>query len=142
MLSKMKDKIKAWLKSYQRDRYWLGDQLDVDKKTVDNWLSSPKEIPLSKLKLIERLMADDEAAEAQRRQQLQPTAQVFSVEVDLITFRSYSRVALAELLTLEDWVIHALNQAAATHFNGPTLSPILPMTLSEDSPTYGEKKGE
>lgn len=107
-----KDEIKDWLKQQRHDRDWLGEQVGASKKTVDNWLSSEKTIPLGKLRLIERLMQEDEAAEAARRQKLTPTAQVFSLEVDLPTFRSYSAASLASNLTLEQWAIAELNAAA------------------------------
>lgn len=108
----MKEQIKQWLKKNNRTREWLGSQVGVSKKAVDNWLSSPKAIPLGKLNLIQRLIQDDEVAEAARRQQFTPTAQVFSVEVDLPTFRAYSSAALAAGLTLEQWTIDELNAAA------------------------------
>lgn len=107
-----KDDIKAWLKAHNRTRDWLASQLFVQKKTVDNWLSSPKAIPDDKLALIARLMADDEATEARRRQQLDPVAQVFSIEVDLPTFRAYSQAAKVHHLTIEEWAIAELNAAA------------------------------
>ncbi len=108
----MKDKIKAWLKAQNHTREWLGEQVGVSPKTIDNWLSSPREIPIGKQKLIERLIADDEAADAQRRLQLLPTNQLFSLEVDLPTFRAYSAAALADDKTLEQWAIAELNAAA------------------------------
>ena len=109
----MKKEIKAWLRASGRDREWLGGQLGVAKKTVDNWLSSPKEIPTGKLTLIQRLMQDDAAAEARRSLALLPQSQIFSLEVDLPTYRAYSAAALADQRTLEQWAIHELNQAAA-----------------------------
>lgn len=108
----VKEQIKAWLKATNRTRAWLGEQVGVSKKAVDNWLSSPKEIPLGKLKLIERLMQEDEAAEAARKLQLLPQNQIFSLETDLPTFRAYSAAALAAGLTLEQWAIQELNLAA------------------------------
>lgn len=122
----MKEQIKEWLKSTQRDRTWLAEQIGVKPRTVDNWLSSPQVIPGGKLKLIERLMEDDAAAEAQRRQQLQPTAQVFSVEVDLPTFRAYSAAALASGQILEAWAIAELNAAAEAALSTPESHPKQP----------------
>lgn len=69
---------------------------------------------MDKASLIRRLMADDEAKEAQRRLQLLPTNQIFSLEVDLPTFRAYSAAALAAHKTLEQWAIAELNAAADT----------------------------
>jgi hypothetical protein len=66
--------------------------------------------------LITRLMADDEAAEARRRQQYDPVAQVFSLETDLATFRAYSQAAKHHQLTLEEWCISELNTAADQWF--------------------------
>ena len=112
----MKETIKDWLKAHGRDREWLGQQLDSEVKTVHNWLSSARPIPEAKLALIKRLMADDEAAELRRKQQLDPIAQVFSLEVDLPTFRAYSQAAKAQRLTLEEWSIAELNSAAEQWF--------------------------
>jgi hypothetical protein len=117
------DHIKAWLKSHGRDRFWLADQLNVHKRTADNWLSAGQSIPEAKLALIKRLMADDEAAALRRKQQLDPIAQVFSLEVDLPTFRAYSQAAKAQRLTLEEWSIAELNSAAEQWFAQGKPSP-------------------
>jgi response regulator of citrate/malate metabolism len=125
----MKERIKAWLKAYNHERDWLAEKLDVKKRTVDNWLSSPQEIPSGKLTLIERLMQDDEAAESARRQKLIPTAQVFSLEVDLPTFRAYCAASLQHGQTLEQWAIDELNAAAESAMQQPkpeAPSPVIP----------------
>ncbi len=102
-----KEDIKAWLRTTSRSREWLAAQCgNISKRTVDNWLSSPKEIPLATLALIGRLMDDDRRAEEDRRRRQDPRQQIFSVEVDLATFRDYSRAAQEARLTLEEWVIH------------------------------------
>ena len=119
----MKETIKDWLKAHGRDREWLGQQLDSEVKTVHNWLSSARPIPEAKLALIKRLMADDEAAALRRKQQLDPIAQVFSLEVDLPTFRAYSQAAKAQRLTLEEWSIAELNSAAEQWFAQGKPSP-------------------
>lgn len=108
----LKARIKQWLVPPERSRDWLATKLGTSSKTVDNWLSSSQKIPQGKALLIERLMADDEATEAQRRIQLLPQAQIFSLEVDLPTFRAYSSAALANDKTLEQWAIAELNAAA------------------------------
>jgi len=111
----MKEEIKSWLKSENHEREWLAEQLGVNKRTVDNWLSSPKEIPSGKLTRIKRLMEDDATAAAKRSLQLLPQAQFFSLEVDLPRFRAYSAAALAAGKTLEQWCIDSLNELAAEY---------------------------
>jgi hypothetical protein len=112
----MIQQIKEWLRTNNRDREWLGKQVDTHKRTVDNWLSAGQPIPEAKLALIKRLMADDAAAEAQRSQQKNPVAQVFSLEVDLPTFRAYSQAARDAQNTLEDWAVNELDKAADEYF--------------------------
>jgi hypothetical protein len=113
-----KEAVKAWLKRHGRDRDWLAAQLNTAVQTIHNWLSvsSSRTIPAAKLALIERLMQDDAAAEAARKQQLDPVAQVFSVEVSLPQFRRYSQAALKAQQTLEDWAIEELDRAAEEYF--------------------------
>lgn len=136
-----KDQIKQWLKQGAHSRQWLADVLDREEKTVNNWLSSNREIPPDAMSRIERLMEDDAAAEAQRRQQLEPTAQVFSLEVDLPTFRAYGKAALHAGKTLEDWAVSELNEAAEAYHAAKARiasSPLpLAAVLAEDSPSYG-----
>lgn len=50
------EEIKNWLKKHNLSRAWLGEQCWVQKKTVDGWLSSGKNIPDSKLDKIIKLM--------------------------------------------------------------------------------------
>lgn len=107
-----KARIKLWLESPNRSRDWLSTKVGTSEKTVNNWLSSAQKIPQGKAQLIERLMSDDATAEAQLRAQLLPQAQVFSLEVDLPTFRSYNAAALKANQTLEQWSITELNAAA------------------------------
>lgn len=48
-----KTRVRSWLKkSIRKDRQWLADECGVHKRTVDNWLSSKRPIPLRARKLI------------------------------------------------------------------------------------------
>ena len=59
-----KEGIKAWLARYpERDRSWLADKCEVEKRTVDNWLSSPQNIPSKAVLIIESLMRRDAETE-------------------------------------------------------------------------------
>lgn len=107
-----KDTIKAWLKAHGKDRDWLGEQIGVNKRTVDNWLSSPKEIPEIKLALIQRAMADEEAAATQRAQLHNPTNHLFSVQVDRETFNLFNEASVKAQQTMEAWAITELTLAA------------------------------
>jgi hypothetical protein len=113
-----KELIKEWLRRVGRTREWLGEQTSSKKQTVNNWLSTRQKIPDGKLALIMRLIADDTEAEAQERRKAFPANQVFSLEVDLPTYRAYSEAAKEARQTLEEWSITELNEAARGFFGG------------------------
>lgn len=52
----LKQEIQEWLKVAGKSRKWLADQLFVDKRTVDAWLSTAGKIPPAKAELIKKLM--------------------------------------------------------------------------------------
>lgn len=52
-----KDDVKKWLKKIGKDRIWLAKQCGAkSKRTVDDWLSTSKNIPEKSLIIIQRLM--------------------------------------------------------------------------------------
>lgn len=151
-----RDEIKAWLKEFSRSRAWLGQQCGgIHKRTVDNWLSATnQDIPAASLALIARLMAEDRAGtSASTAQSLNspitqspnlsitqpPNLQIFSVEVDLTTFRNYNRAALARGLTIEDWIIRTCDDEVArmdldVAATSPGIIAITPGIVSSNKP--------
>ena len=57
------ESVKKWLKRHVRSRYWLADQCEVTRGTVNNWLSSPRGIPSKAIIIIEKLIQGDDARE-------------------------------------------------------------------------------
>lgn len=51
-----KEDIKKWLKISGKSRKWLAEQCGVEKRTLDNWLSSSLPVPAKALLIIQRLM--------------------------------------------------------------------------------------
>ncbi|WP_052573899.1 S24 family peptidase [Haloferula sp. BvORR071] len=138
-----REEIKAWLKEFSRSRAWLGQQCGgIHKRTVDNWLSATnQDIPAASLALIARLIAEDRAGagagasipqafpRAMAQAPGQAKVQIFSVEVDLTTFRTYNRAALSKGLTIEDWIIRTCDDEVARMEMdaGPRTSGIIPI---------------
>lgn len=54
-----KQTIKTWLKRIKKNRAWLAEQCDVSKRTVDDWLSTTRELPAKAILSIQSLMNDD-----------------------------------------------------------------------------------
>ncbi|MFM2243049.1 MAG: hypothetical protein RLZ97_1904 [Verrucomicrobiota bacterium] len=105
-----KESIKAWLDSFpDRDRHWLAQKCEVEKKTVDNWLSSPREIPAKALLIIEGLMRAD--LEIDRAKQPAPLA-CLVLEVPVATFDAYNRAATERGLLIREWAVQILNESA------------------------------
>ena len=57
----LKQEIQEWLKVTGKSRTWLADQLFVDKRPVDAWLSTAGKIPPAKMAIIELLMTGENA---------------------------------------------------------------------------------
>lgn len=105
-----KEGIKAWLASYpERDRNWLAEKCEVEKRTVDNWLSSPQHLPSKAILIIENLMRADLEA--------QPGAPVelvnLPVECSRDQFDLYTRAFRhSEQEHFRDWITTRLDAAA------------------------------
>jgi hypothetical protein len=95
-----KEAIKEWLRENGRDRNWLAQACGVGKRTVDNWLSSPRAIPHKALRIIAQLTngLSDEAA------------QNLVLQLDQPTFERFNRAAMTQGLTITEWAVEALNR--------------------------------
>lgn len=56
MMDVYKKEIKTWLKAHGKSREWLAEQCYVNKRTIDEWLSSRGIIPEAKKALIENIL--------------------------------------------------------------------------------------
>lgn len=48
-------KVREWLAAHNKDRQWLGEQVGVSKRTVDNWFSQ-QSMPAGKRELVEKVI--------------------------------------------------------------------------------------
>lgn len=108
MQEALKERIKQWLKAERQTRQWLAEHCGVSKKTVDNWLSSPKPVPPKALLIIERLMAKSVEREAGAGL----PDHILVLRVDEEDFDRFNRASLDEGLTMRDWAVQALIEAA------------------------------
>lgn len=108
----MKQEIKQWLRRTNKDRKWLANAVGVHKRTVDNWLSSPKEIPTSTQILIQSLMDADAKAEAEAAKAPAIPDNLLVLEVDGTRFDAYSEAARYRGETLKGWAMSELDRAA------------------------------
>jgi SOS-response transcriptional repressor LexA len=107
-----KEQIKEWLKRFHHSREWLGKQCGgVSKRAVDNWLSSPREIPESTLYLIVRLMEDDRVAEEERLRSGDPPQSHLVLRLNVDEFEAWNRAALAKRQIVTDWAVSAIRAA-------------------------------
>lgn len=130
------ESVKRWLAARpDRDRYWLAAQCETEKKTVDNWLSSPRGIPAKAALIIGRLMrADLENAAAKEPIETMDVP----LRVTVQQFDSYSRAHKeSDCATLRDWMISRLDaQARAENESGAILK------VAEDDPGFHTGNGK
>ena len=117
-----KETIKEWLRENGRDRNWLAQACAVGKRTVDNWLSSPRPIPHKALRIIEQLMSEHTGGALQN----------LVLHVDPPTFNRYNRAAMSRGLTITEWAVDALDRAARAY----------PLDMESDSERYSSKVAE
>lgn len=105
-----KEGIKSWLASHpERDRNWLAEKCEVEKRTVDNWLSSPQNIPSKAVLIIEGLMrADAETQPGRPVELVNLPVQCTADQFDLYT-RAFRH---SEQEHFRDWITSRLDAAA------------------------------
>jgi hypothetical protein len=107
-----KEDIKQWLAAYpERDREWLAIKCGTAKRTVDNWLSTKKEMPPKAVRIIASLMRED--AEKTKVQHEQMTH--LSIPATMAEFNAWSKAALAKQQILTEWAAEAVRNAYQDH---------------------------
>lgn len=106
-----KTEIKLWLRVHNRSRAWLAERCGgIDKRTVDNWLSSSKAIPLSQLALIKMLMAKDQPSQSPKSPDLFLTSIVLKPSQD--EFDAWNRAAMRQGLLVREWLEKLIREAS------------------------------
>jgi hypothetical protein len=120
-----KDEIKSWLKREGHSREWLGIQCgNIKRRTVDNWLSSPQEIPEGALFLIARLMAEDAQRAATAATAADPQSHLV-LRVALDEYERWEQAALLHTTTVSSYCLEAIREAYQADL-GLTLVPSHP----------------
>jgi hypothetical protein len=115
-----KEEIKAWLKESGFDRDWLGAQLGVSRRTVDNWLSSSIRIPGLKLQAIEQLLSKGRESLAAEPGPLLLNGQPLLLNPGKDRFNLWNKAwRQSDAETLEEWAIRALDGLAEKAFPEP-----------------------
>jgi hypothetical protein len=115
-----KEEIKAWLKESGLDRDWLGAQLGVSRRTVDNWLSSSIRIPGLKLQAIEQLLSKGREPLAAEPGPLLLNGQPLLLNPGKDRFNLWNKAwKQSDAETLEEWAIRALDGLAEKAFPEP-----------------------
>lgn len=103
-----KEEVKIWLKAIGKDRSWLAEQIGVKKRSVDNWLSSHRDIAAKAQIIIARLMTQHPSSTAP----LPPSddENTLTLTVDTPTFDSWNAASMEEGKLLRQWAIDVLNE--------------------------------
>lgn len=118
-----KEEIKAWLKESGLDRDWLGAQLGVSRRTVDNWLSSSIRIPGRKLLAIEQLLSREREPLAADSGPVLLNGQPLLLNPGKDRFNLWNKAwKQSDAETLEEWAIRALDGLAKMTFPDPATS--------------------
>jgi hypothetical protein len=115
-----KEEIKAWLKESGHDRDWLGAQLGVSRRTVDNWLSSNIRIPGRKLLAIGQLSSKGREPLGAEPGPTLLNGQPLLLNPGKDRFNLWNKAwKESDAETLEEWAIRALDGLADKTFSDP-----------------------
>ena len=115
-----KEEIKAWLKESGHDRDWLGAQLGVSRRTVDNWLSSNIRIPGRKLLAIGQLSSKGREPIGAEPGPTLLNGQPLLLNPGKDRFNLWNKAwKESDAETLEEWAIRALDGLADKTFPEP-----------------------
>lgn len=118
-----REDIKQWLAAHpERDREWLAQKCGTAKRTVDNWLSTKKEMPSKAVRIIASLMRDD--AEKTKVQHEQMTH--LSIPATMEEFNAWSKAALSKQQILTEWAAAAVRKAYLEDIAGSGLNVVQP----------------
>ena len=113
-----KDEIKNWLKEMDRDRFWLAKKCNVSKRTVDDWISTSREIPAKALLQIQELMEKDDEVPVSNQRNYTVKNGLIAVAV-MMTEAEHSFIASMALLedkTVDEFIKDAgLEDAERRH---------------------------
>lgn len=108
-----KQDVKTWLRSIGKDRDWLAEQIGVKKRSVDNWLSSNRDIAAKAQIIIARLMAQYPASVPLKQTDGSPNEEsALVITTDASTFDLWNEAALLESKLLRQWATDVLTNYA------------------------------
>ena len=96
-----KDSIRKWLSEESHSRKWLAEKCGVTQKTLNNWLGSERPVPQKALRMIEKLMREDQMLDVKARLVLEFTPE---------EFEKLCEAALKDKMTIQKWAEAKLNR--------------------------------
>jgi hypothetical protein len=125
-----REEIKRWLSLHpKRDREWLAMKCGTAKRTVDNWLSTKKEIPAKAVRIIGALMREDAEREKVKHEQMTHLL----IPATVAEFEAWQRAALEKKQIVTEWASGAIRKAYKQELADSGLKVI------ELEPEHGEK---
>lgn len=108
--------IKQWMEDSGFDREWLAARCGVEKRTVDNWLSSSRKVPKSHRAMILELMRTCGARSDYPGSGL---SQNLVLIMDEAAFARYNAAAVARGMLIKDWALAVLDDASRRYAVDP-----------------------
>jgi hypothetical protein len=125
-----REDIKQWLADYpERDREWLARKCGTAKRTVDNWLSTKKEMPPKAVRIIASLMREDAEKTKVKHEQMTHLL----IPATVAEFEAWQRAALEKKQIVTEWASGAIRKAYKQELADSGLKVI------ELEPEHGEK---
>lgn len=135
-----KEEIKKWLKDTGRDRFWLAEQCDVEKVSVDGWFSRNK-FPAKSILVIRRLMDEHPIPATKNELHSLPSHEGLdriTIEVEGDLQIQISKKAQELGMTISCWASLALEEAAEE----PDIMERIERRYAKKNPTGAKSAGK
>lgn len=124
-----KGDVKHWLKSIGKDRNWLAAQCEIEKGTVNNWLSPSGPFPATAILKIHSLMSQYKAERSVSNNTL-PLHHII-LEITEERMQQYEQIATEQGINLRQWLTEQADQAVQAHISSKKPRQRRPSSVSQ-----------
>lgn len=115
-----KEEIKAWLRKSGRDRFWLAEKCEVNKGTVDKWLSTERNIPAKASLIIKQLMLPEKSVPFEHRSySLVNGIAAVAIPLSRNDLETLEKAAAKQGVTVEEFIYQAALEDAEASLHNP-----------------------
>lgn len=106
----IKESIKKWLKENGKDRFWLAEKFEVDKRTVDSWFFKKTDLPSKVVLFFKDILEEVELSPEEKEYHVLNGMVAIAVPFTIEEIGLIKCAALREGVSVEEFIRTATNE--------------------------------